>query len=218
MSPEAQDKRSTDATARNATAFLIRHLRSLLHDVRTPVGIAQGVAACLLAGTAATSQAGAVVSSVPPAASAAIQRETYQDWQVACAPFAGKRRCAVIQQQAGQAAGGTGGRQRLFAVELVPTPTAATGTLILPFGLDLAKGVSLKVGSNPAAPAIAFRTCIPAGCIVPLEFSAQAIAILRDAPSLTVIVTEADNGHISSLPISTKGLAQAIDRVRQFSR
>jgi invasion protein IalB len=216
MIPMAWKGRSARSVVRGAIALLVRYLRSCLRDAALPTGVVYGVAACLLAGIAATPQAGAT-SSQAPVTPAGIQRETFQDWQVACAPSDGKRRCAVLQQQAGQAAGGTGARQRLFAIELIPAGAAATGTLILPFGLDLAKGVSLKVGDKASAPAIAFRTCIPAGCIVPLEFGAQAVSALRTAPLLSATITEADNGRVSTLPISLKGLAQALDRARQLS-
>lgn len=171
--------------------------------------------AVLLFGTGLATTAQAAHAS--PQASAA-SAETFQDWQVACGLRAGKKLCSAIQQEAVGKEANAGVRQRLLAIEIVPETSGASGTLLLPFGLDLTKGATLRLGENGAGPPLPFRTCIAAGCMVRLEFSAQALAALRAGEVLTVSVAEADSGRVIDLPISLAGFDASFDRAKSLAQ
>lgn len=53
---------------------------------------------------------------------------------------------------------------------------ALAGTLILPFGLALAKGATLQVDDKAVGQPQTFCTCLPGGCIVPLGGAAQGFS------------------------------------------
>jgi invasion protein IalB len=132
--------------------------------------------------------------------------ETYQDWQMVCGQPQGVKQCAVAQQQTDSKTG-----QRILGVELRPQGDKAEGILLLPFGLTLDKGVAIRVGEAEVASGLRFKTCLLAGCLVPLSFDAKTLAALRKAPTLTVnAVGDADQAVPFS--ISLKGFGPAFDR------
>jgi len=155
--------------------------------------------------------------------------ETYKDWTVACrlieqaarsaetkqdrsASSAGApmRICAVSQQQVTQ------NRQTVLTVEIRPDGDGLTGVMILPFGLALAKGVLLKVDDAGPGDLIAFSTCLPAGCLVPLQLDADMVAALRKGNTLSLLVSDR-GGQPLELAISLVGFAAAYDRVQGFN-
>lgn len=145
-----------------------------------------------------------------------IHKENFDDWQVACGTLNTARFCAVIQERAAVHEGSKS-RQRLFAIELKPSGDGVIGTLILPFGLDLAKGVTLKLGNGTTGPAQPFRTCIPSGCVVELQFGAEAVKALRVSAALDIGFTPlAGDGTAQTLPVLLKGFGAALDRARQL--
>jgi invasion protein IalB len=118
----------------------------------------------------------------------------------------GVKRCAVSQQQLDEKT-----RQRLLALELQPRGDKAEGILILPFGLAVDKNVTLKAGDVEVGPPLRFKTCLPQGCLVPLNLDAKAIAALRKASVLTVGAA-GDADQPTNFPISLQGFAPALDR------
>lgn len=134
--------------------------------------------------------------------------ETHGDWTVACVLQGEAKRCAVSQQQADPQS-----RQRMLAMELtLAADGKVEGALVLPFGLALGKGVTLGVDEAKPLPALAFRTCLPAGCIAPLSFSPDMLAVLRKGKQLKLEVV-ADGGNPVPLSVSLAGLAGALDRL-----
>lgn len=138
---------------------------------------------------------------------ASALNETFQDWQVTCASPQGTKRCAVSQQQTDSKT-----QQRVLAVELQPHGEAAEGMLILPFGLDLDKGITLKAGETQIGSTLRFKTCLPQGCIAALSFDQKTLELLHKAPSVTVSVSSGDTGQVLSLQVSLKGFAPALNR------
>lgn len=132
--------------------------------------------------------------------------ETFEDWQVACAMPQGVKRCAIGQQQSDAKT-----RQRLLSVELQPQGAGAEGLLVMPFGLALDKGVTLKAGEAEVGPALRFSTCLPQGCIVPVRLDARALGLIRKAASLTIGAAGAD-GQPVAFSVSLKGFSAALDR------
>jgi invasion protein IalB len=91
------------------------------------------------------------------------------------------------------------------------------GALVLPFGLALDRGVTLQVDDAPAGPALRFRTCLPAGCVVPLSFDARLVAALRKGAALKINAA-ADNGKDAVFTISLKGFPAALDRTAVLAK
>ena len=135
-------------------------------------------------------------------------REGHGDWQVVCAAPEGSVRCAMSQTQVGE------NRQRVLSIELTGAgdSSAARGALVLPFGLDLASGITYRLDEGSAGAIQPFRTCLPAGCIVDVAFDAGTVASLRDGNQLNVIAT-ADGGQELIFSVSLSGFSSAYDRV-----
>ena len=137
-------------------------------------------------------------------------RESHGDWMVNCAvqQQAGRnvKLCALSQEQTDN-----NSRQRVLGIELKPENNGITGMLILPFGLALDQGATFQIDDGPAGPAQKFRTCIPAGCLVPVSFDARTLAALRKGSQLK-IKTIADGGKDTPFTVSLKGFPSAFDR------
>ncbi len=161
--------------------------------------------------------AGVAILAATPALSQSTGQpsEVIGSWQVTCRGAADARTCAIVQQQATKESNDA--RQRLLAVEIMPSGNGARGVMILPFGLDLDKGVRFSVEGAPGA-ALRFKTCIPAGCLVDLAFGPESLKSLGAASVATVEVTALENQAISRLSIRLDGFPEALDRARSLSR
>lgn len=136
--------------------------------------------------------------------------ETHGDWTVACVTVESAARCAITQTQVSGE-----NRQRVLAVELAAAEggNAATGALVLPFGLKLDDGVTLAIDdAAPGAP-LRFSTCLPAGCLVPLAFDAATVAALRAGTALRITATANDSEQDVALSVSLSGFTSALARV-----
>lgn len=132
--------------------------------------------------------------------------EVHGDWTVHCEAANNSVRCAVQQTQVSPQ-----NNQRLLAVEMSRVPTGVTGTLALPFGLDLAKGVVLQVDQQVASTPLPFQTCLPSGCLVPFGLSGEWENVLRAGTTLAVTAYSVE-GQEAKLSISLTGLGSALDR------
>ncbi|WP_155986215.1 invasion associated locus B family protein [Novosphingobium resinovorum] len=141
--------------------------------------------------------------------SAAPPHERHGDWEVVCAVAGKATKCSAVQRQATTATSGHE-MQRVLAMELVAVPDGAVGTLLTPFGVDLASGLVLKL--NTSGPPLPFKTCLPSGCVVPLQFGKEAVRSLRKETLLRISFVTAGDGRRIDLPVSLKGLGQALDR------
>lgn len=157
----------------------------------------------------AQAQAGGT-STLPGGASSL--NETYKDWRVTCVQQGNAKRCVLSQVQAQQ------NGQRVLALELnAPTANTVSGTLILPFGLALDSGATFQIDEKPAMQPVRFRTCIPGGCLVNVNFDAATLVALRAGATLKVKAT-ADGGAAAPFSISLQGFGTALDRVVALSR
>jgi len=183
-------------------------------------GLPIGMAAALMVGDLAPARAAgdkpdaqAAPAPTLPSGANALQ-EVFQDWQVACAPQGAGPRCALSQQQSDPQS-----KQRVLLITLNASGAdKAEGVLILPFGLAIDSGATLQVDDGTALPPLRFRTCLPAGCIIPLNFDAKLIGALRKGGALKVKVVAADTAKEMVLPISLKGFPGALDRTVALSR
>ena len=151
-------------------------------------------------------------ATLPGGASAVT--ETHGDWTVRCQVRQpdGRISCLMQQEQVDNQ-----NRQRLIAIELVPNGDGLLGTLILPFGLDLDKGVSVAVDEGQPGPNLRFRTCLPQGCMVPLNLAADVMATLQRGGALKVAAI-ADGGAPTPFTVSLKGFASALARAHELAR
>ncbi|MGU3495735.1 invasion associated locus B family protein [Xanthobacteraceae bacterium A53D] len=140
---------------------------------------------------------------------ASALRETFDDWTVACTVEGTTRVCRMAQQQRRQE-----GNQLVLAVDLTATKAGASGALLMPFGLRLADGVTPQVDENKPAPPVAFSTCMPMGCLVPLTLDAGLIKTLRGATALKLTAKAYDSGQDVTLTVPLKGFAAAYDRLK----
>lgn len=157
---------------------------------------------------AQSSEVGVVASTLPGGASSLD--ETYEDWRVSCVYREGAKRCVLSQVQTQQ------NGQRVMAVELdAPRDDTVSGVMILPFGLALEAGVTFQVDENAAMEPVRFRTCLPAGCLVPVAYDAATVAVLRAGAALKIKATTADGGSVP-LSVSLKGFPAALDRAAEL--
>lgn len=139
-------------------------------------------------------------------------QETFSDWQVGCVVQGPAKRCSITQEQVNQQS-----RQRVLAVELAVAADKLEGVLLMPFGLALDKGVALQIDDQPSANMLKFRTCLPGGCLVPLNFDGKTVAALR-VGTVVKLRAVADGGQDQLYTISLKGFAPAIDRITSLSK
>lgn len=139
--------------------------------------------------------------------------ETHGDWTVACTTPEGTVRCAVSQVQVNSQS-----RQRVLSVELTATEggAAATGTLVMPFGLALDQGVVLSIDEGEFLPPLRFSTCLPAGCVVPLAFNADAVTAMRTGTALKAKAAANDSGQEVNFSISLSGFTSALARAAEL--
>ncbi len=140
--------------------------------------------------------------------------ETHGDWTVKCAVelSANKIGCALSQQQADKAT-----QQRVLAIELLPAAGDLLGTLALPFGLLLDKGVTLSLDDAAPLPLQRFRSCYPDGCHVALDLSPDVVTQLRHGAALKIkAVTDA--GEDAPFSVSLKGFGGALDRTIDLAK
>jgi invasion protein IalB len=154
----------------------------------------------------------APAGSSPPASAlpngASSLQETYQDWQVNCVQQGTGKRCALTQQQTDQRS-----HQRVLAIELDSFSThKSAGALVMPFGLALDRGVTFQIDDGAVGQPMRFRTCLPAGCIVPISFDSATIAALRKGTSLKIAAAIAEDDRDAGFTVSLKGFSDAFDR------
>lgn len=136
------------------------------------------------------------------------QTEVHGDWRVTCIePEDASRQCVATQIQV-QKEGG----QRVLGIELRLQPGGAVhGVLALPFGLLLQPGVRLAVDEGEdVGDSHAFVTCLPDGCLVPLNFSAAEVERLRKGRNLNVRALAMGDRSVVKLPISLSGITAAL--------
>jgi len=139
--------------------------------------------------------------------------ETHGDWTVACTTPEGHVRCAISQVQVNSE-----NRQRVLTVELTATEggTAAGGTLVMPFGLELENGVILSIDEGAPLAALRFSTCLPAGCLVPLVFDQAALTAMQAGTVLKAKTTANGNGQEVGFSISLSGFTSALARAAEL--
>ena len=174
--------------------------------------ILRAVATISMALTLGSATAAWSAAGLPGGASSLT--ETYGNWTVSCLVQkqgeAQKVLCSLSQQQMDEK------RQRALAIEISPADkNAAAGAFVLPFGLNLAAGTILQIDELPADKPIGFTTCLPAGCIVPVNFDSAKAEALGKGQNLSVLAQAMDGNQIK-LNVPLDGFAAALKRTREL--
>jgi len=154
------------------------------------------------------------VTAAPLPNGAGSLTESYQDWVVACQAQANNVTSCVMRQV--QSNSQT--NQNVLTVELRNSAGGKVeGALLMPFGLALAKGVVLKI-DEAAAGGLAFSTCLPQGCLVPLSFDGAQVAKLKTGAVLNISATGQAQAQPVELKVSLKGFPTALNRITELTK
>ena len=135
--------------------------------------------------------------------------EVYGDWTLNCATEEGRRDCAVSQSLID-----TETRQHVLTLELYRADDGTLeGMMVLPFGLNFARGVALAVDEAALGVPLPFLTCLPSGCLVPVGFATAEADRLRAGTSLSVSGTSAAGEEAVPMSISLSGFTTATQRL-----
>lgn len=136
--------------------------------------------------------------------------ETYGLWTVNCASQNGEKACALLRQEVNNQ------NQPVISMNVSTNNDGnVSGVLIVPFGILVSKPVQLKVDDSKIVIETSVRTCMPAGCIVPIAFDKNAITGLRSGKQLNIKVTSAGNNEqvLDDLFVQLDGFGPALDRL-----
>ena len=108
-------------------------------------------------------------------------------------------------------------RQRVFLFAIpAPKVNPHNATVITPFGLRLADGLSVILpGETVLNPA--FRTCLPAGCVVDVPLTKDTIAKFKAGEEFTMLTTT-DAGQPLQYTLSLKGFTAAYERLVELTQ
>lgn len=179
------------------------------YSLKLVAGLFTAVAAFHSAGALAQDQKPA--KPVELAGGASAITETHGDWTVNCQIIRNTKICSFSFQQVEQP-----NNQRVFAIELSSRDNKATGNLALPFGLALAKGVTMKIDDQAMDGSLPFSTCVMAGCLVPLNFDEQMLANLQIATTLTITASALETGREVNFAVPLRGFTSAMTRTGQL--
>ncbi|WP_049850164.1 invasion associated locus B family protein [Trabulsiella odontotermitis] len=147
---------------------------------------------------------------LPDGADAVVLQERYGNWMVICqenTDTAGTV-CSALQLQ-------TNAGARVLSAELSGDPeTSLTGKLTLPFGLALAEGVRLSA-DDKNLDTLKFSTCVPEGCVVPVQWDKEQVKILMKANKWTLTGKNSGGGAEKiELQLPVNGLDKALQRIQ----
>lgn len=146
-----------------------------------------------------------------PGGASSVQ-ESFQDWQVSCAIIDSVKQCVMVQQQRQNT-----DNQLVLGVELNAPKKDGTveGMLVLPFGMRLSSGITLQIDEQAALPSVAFSTCLPIGCLLPVSFDEATVAAARAGTSLKLSGVSND-GQPITFAVSLNGFAHALERLSKL--
>lgn len=152
----------------------------------------------------------AAASSLPDGVTSL--NETYQDWDLSCQVKDGQTACSVSQQAYD---GKT--QQRFFSLKFQPQGDQTHGVALLPFGLDLNRGLTVVMDGLPVGDIYSFTTCMPEGCIVPLDLDDGQLSGLEKSQHASLSFMTL-SGQVMKFPLSTAGLEKALARAHALTR
>ncbi|MEM6587021.1 MAG: invasion associated locus B family protein [Pseudomonadota bacterium] len=151
------------------------------------------------------SVAGATVAQ--EASETIVENEDFKDWAVRCSGEGDDKRCSMNQtlRSAGE------NNDWLLRIELNQGQEGtAQGFLVIPFGMDINKGVSMSIDGG-ARFNLPYRTCQSFGCVVPINFSGPAVEAMKKGETVEVTIYTLEGGSSFNLPVSLRGFTAAFE-------
>ncbi|WP_102868644.1 invasion associated locus B family protein [Pseudovibrio exalbescens] len=140
--------------------------------------------------------------------------ETYSDWTLRCIPFGEEKppQCQLLQELSNKQSG-----QRILAFIVERgNDENLTGTLLMPFGLDLQKGIEGTIDSDQALQKTHFSTCLPSGCLASLDIDDDLELGLRRGTALQLSVWSISAAQRVEIELSLKGFTAALNRLNSL--
>jgi len=138
--------------------------------------------------------------------------ESYGNWTVNCRLNDGQKLCALSQIQGNKQTG-----QRTFAIELAtPKGGKTEGSVLMPFGVKLDAGATMKLDDKDFAQPLHYATCLPEGCLLPVSFPANSIEAMVKAKVLSLTSVSLGNGQAVTFSVSLDGFPAALKRVSEL--
>ncbi|GAA4663714.1 invasion associated locus B family protein [Bartonella pachyuromydis] len=136
--------------------------------------------------------------------------ETYGLWSISCGIQEGKKICFMGRQELNDQ-----GRVVVAMNIMLNADGVVSGNLTVPFGILVSKPVRLQVDEGKAVIETGIRTCVPAGCIVPIVFDKNHVAALRSGKHLKLAMTIAAPGEppLNDLFVQLNGFSNALNRL-----
>ncbi|WP_455477242.1 invasion associated locus B family protein [Bartonella sp. B41] len=149
-----------------------------------------------------------VAATLPNGASSLT--ETYGLWSINCGIQDGKKICFMHRQEVNDQ------NRVILAMNVVlNSDGVVSGNLTVPFGMLVSKPVRLQIDDGKAVIETGIRTCVPAGCIVPIVFDKNFVAALRAGKNLKLAMTIAAPGEpvLKDLFVQLNGFSNALNRL-----
>lgn len=148
-----------------------------------------------------------VLLALWPSQFQAAEPATFKDWTVACEqPGDGtQRRCAMFQHFV------RAGDKKLAAsvfIRYAGNSSVPLLRVVTPFGVDLARGVAVKVDNTEQYP-IAFRTCRPTGCEAVAGIGNVLLDLLQAGRTLRIAYRLLDQSQ-QTVAFSLRGFTAAL--------
>jgi invasion protein IalB len=168
--------------------------------------------------TAAQAQQPAVQQPATSAATlpngASSVNETFGDWTVDCRIVERRKQCLLSQAQGNKETG-----RRVYAIELNPAVGGKIeGTILMPFGLNLDAGAVLKLDDKDLGKGLRFSTCVPQGCLLPVNFPAAATDAMRKGTKLVVASLNLSSNEAVTFNVSLNGFGPAVARATELAK
>jgi invasion protein IalB len=140
--------------------------------------------------------------------------ETFGDWTVDCRIVERRKQCLLSQAQGNKETG-----RRVYAIELNPIVGGKIeGTILMPFGLNLDAGAVLKLDDKDLGKGLRFSTCVPQGCLLPVNFPAAATDAMRKGTKLVVASLNLSSNEAVTFNVSLNGFGPALARTTELAK
>lgn len=135
--------------------------------------------------------------------------EVFGDWTVRCRTTDSGSDCRAqqIRTQGGN-------KVQTLAIYLRTSDEGDRATVVVPLGVALPAGMTIKVGDDTVAKA-GFAICRQAGCVAQMPLDGSMLSAFRAGATGTVAVMSG-NGAPVELPISLAGFSRAWERLGEL--
>ena len=136
--------------------------------------------------------------------------ESFGSWQIVCRGDADH--CVMAQALRQKKT-----NRLVFSMQLRVTPAGTIeGDSILPFGLAVTKGATLQSEKGKPGQPIPFRTCLPVGCVVPVNLNNELVSTLNSGNTLIMTATSADGKKPVRFTVQPDGFAAGLKRLESL--